>query len=186
VHRGHTRNVFHIWKTVSVGDAKDWEAFIPSARYATLATRAVMIRGPFQDFFIRDTERYHADKDNIDCEPTKKKHSATEQAIKDDPSGQLEHTLLIFKTGIKLENHVFSDDAVYITAEVNDMVAAIDNDGDELEIVGTALLWRIAIAGGSKLASGRPKRGKKLFQNTAAAAPAAAASCGFFLLYIII
>jgi hypothetical protein len=46
VHRGHTRDVFHIRKAVSVGDDKDWEAFIPSARYATLATRAVMIRGP--------------------------------------------------------------------------------------------------------------------------------------------
>jgi hypothetical protein len=145
-------------------DVKDWEAFIPSARYATLATRAVMIRGPSQDFFIQDTERYQADKDNIDCEPTKKKHSATKQAIKDDPSLQLQHTLLIFKKGINLENHVFSDDAVYIMAEVNDMVATIDKDhGEDLEIMGTALFWRIAVAGGSKLASGGPKRGKKRF-----------------------
>jgi hypothetical protein len=164
VHRGHTRDVFDIRKTVSVGNAKDWEAFIPSVRYPTLATRAVMIRGPSQDFFIQNTERYHEDKSNIDCEPTKKKHSATEQAIKDDPSRQLEHTLLIFKKGVKLENHVFSDDAVYINVEVNDMVAAIDNDGDELEIMGTTLFWRIAVAGGSKLASGGPKKGKKLFR----------------------
>jgi hypothetical protein len=108
---------------------------------------------------------------------------ATEQAITDDPSRQLEYTLLIFKKGINLENHVFSDDAVYIMAEVNDMVAAIDNDGDELEIIGTALFWRIAIAGGSKLALGGPKRGKKRFQNTAAAAPAAPAPAPRSYLY---
>jgi hypothetical protein len=82
----------------------------------------------------------------------------------DDPSRQLEHILLIFKKGIKLENHVFSDDVIYIGVEVNDMVTAIDNDGEELNIMGTTLFWRIAIAGRSKLASGRHKKGKKLFR----------------------
>jgi hypothetical protein len=163
-HRGHTRDAFHIRKTVSAGNTEDWEAFLPSTRYPTLADRAVMVRGPSQDFFIKNTEKYHEDVDNIDCAPTKKKHSATEQAIKDDPSRQLEHTLLIFKKGIKLENHIFSDDAVFIDVEVNDMMTTIDNDGEELEIMGTTLFWCIAVAGGSKLASGKPKKGKKLFK----------------------
>jgi hypothetical protein len=173
-HRGHTRNAFHLRKTVSFGHSKQWEAFIPSARYPTLTTHSVMIiRGPSQDFFIPDTERYHEDKDNIDCEPTKKKHSATEQAIKDDPSRKLEHTLLIFKKGINLENHIFSDDATYIDGLVNDMVATIDNDGEELEVTGTCVFWRIAISGGSKLASGKPKK-KKLFNKSKAKAKAQA------------
>jgi hypothetical protein len=161
--RGHTRDAFHIRKTVSVGNTEDWEAFLPSARFPTLAGRAVMVRGPSQDFFIKDTEKYHQDKGNINCAPTKKKHSATEQAIKDDPARQLEHTLLIFKKGVKLENHIFSDDAIYIDVVVNDMLTPIDNDGDILDIMGTTLFWRIAVAGGSKLASGKPKKKKKFF-----------------------
>jgi hypothetical protein len=166
VHRGHTRDMFHVRKTVSVGHVKHWEAFIPSTRCPTLASRAVMIRHPSQDFFVQDTERHH--EDNIECEPTKKTQSATEQAIKHDPSRQFEHTLLIFQKGVKLENHIYSDDAVYVKFDVNDMVATIDNDGEELEIMGTALFWRIAVAGGAKLASAGPKKVKKLFKKAAA------------------
>jgi len=162
--RRHTRDAFHIRKTVSVQNSEDWEAFLPSARFPTLADRAIMVRGPSQDFFIKDTARYHADKDIIACAPTEKKHSATEQAIDDDPSRKLEHTLLVFKKGIKLENHIFSDDAVYIDVEVNDMTAPYDNDGEVIDVQGTTLFWRIAVAGGSKLASGKPKKGKKLFK----------------------
>mgnify|MGYP000102243820 CR=1 FL=1 len=163
-HRSHTRDAFHIRKTVSVGNSEDWEAFLPSARFPTLADRAIMVRGPSQDFFIKDTARYHANKANIECAPTEKKHSATEQAIEDDPSRKLEHTLLVFKKGIKLENHIFSDDAVFIDVEVNDMTAPYDNDGEVIDVMATTLFWRIAIAGGSKLASGKAKKGKKLFK----------------------
>ena len=46
------------------------------------------------------------------------------------------------------------------------MVAPIDNDGEVLEIMGTTLFWRIAIAGGSKLALGKAKKGKKLFKKS--------------------
>ncbi len=165
-HRSHTRDAFHIRKTVSVGNSEDWEAFLPSARFPTLADRAIMVRGPSQDFFIKDTARYHANKANIECAPTEKKHSATEQAIEDDPSRKLEHTLLVFKKGIKLENHIFSDDAVFIDVEVNDMTAPYDNDGEVIDVMATTLFWRIAIAGGSKLASGKPKKGKKLFKKS--------------------
>jgi hypothetical protein len=165
-HRSHTRDAFHIRKTVSVGNSEDWEAFLPSARFPTLADRAIMVRGPSQDFFIKDTARYHANKGNIACAPTEKKHSATEQAIEDDPSRKLEHTLLVFKKGIKLENHIFSDDAVFIDVEVNDMTAPYDNDGEVIDVMATTLFWRIAIAGGSKLASGKPKKGKKLFKKS--------------------
>jgi hypothetical protein len=84
---------------------------------------------------------------------------ATEQAIKDDPSRQLEHTLLIFKKGINLENHVFSDDAVQIKSEVNDMVANIDKNRDKLEVMGMTFSWHISFASRSKLASGVPKKG---------------------------
>jgi hypothetical protein len=168
-HRGHTRAGFDIRLTVPVANSNEWEGFIPSAKYPTMAKRAVMIRGPSQDSFIQDTERYHKDKNTIDCEPTKKKHLATEQAIKDDPSRQLVHTLLIFKKGTNLENHVFSDDAIDITVQVNDMIASVDNgDGESLEVMGTTLFWRIAVAGGSKLAAA--KKGKKLFKKKAAAA----------------
>jgi hypothetical protein len=82
-----------------------------------------------------------------------------------NPSWQVEHTLLIFKKGIKLENHIFSDDAVYIDVEVNDMTAPYDNDEEEIEVMGNTLFWCITVAGGSKLASGRPKKGKKLFKS---------------------
>ena len=165
VHREHTRDAFNIRKTVPVGNAGDWDAFIPLERYPGLARRAIILRGPSHDFFTKDTERYHGDKRNINCEPTKKKHSATEQAINDSPSRQYEHTLLIFKKGVVLENHVFSDNAKSIDVEVNDMTADIDNGGDKLEVMGISLLWRIAVAGGSKLASGNPKKGqKKLFK----------------------
>jgi hypothetical protein len=162
-HRGYTRDAFHIRKTVSVAHAELFEAFIPMVgKYPTLADRAVMIRGPSQDFWNQDAERYHANASNINCPPTKKKHSAIQQAIGVDVSRQLEHTLLVFKRGTKLENHVFSDDAVYVDVVVNDMTATIKNGDDDLTVLGTTVFWQIAVAGGSKLASGKPKK-KKLF-----------------------
>ena len=173
VRRGHTRDVIDIRWTVPVGNADHWAAFIPLARYPTLASRSVMIRGPSQDFFTQDTERYHADKTTLNCESTKKKHSATEQAIKDDPYCQLSHILLVFKKDITLENHVFSDDAVYVNVEVNDMEATIDNGGEKLNVMGTTLFCRIAVAGGSKLASKKPKRARKLFNKPGEAEQAA-------------
>jgi predicted metal-dependent RNase len=115
---------------------------------------------------FQGTERYH--EDNIDCEPTKKKHSATEQAIKDDQSRHLGHLLLIFPKDVRLENHIFSDDAVQVRLEVNDMEATIDNEGEDLDVMGTTLFWQIAVAGGSKLASGgSSKKVKKLFKKGA-------------------
>jgi hypothetical protein len=163
-HRGFTRNAFHIRKTVSVAHAELLEAYIPTVKYPTLADRAVMIRGPSQDFWNQDAERYHANTETINCPPTKKKHSAIQQAIGVDVSRQLEHTLLVFKRGTKLENHVFSDDAVYVdNVVVNDMTATIKNGDDDLEVLGTTVFWQIAVAGGSKLASGKPKK-KKLFK----------------------
>jgi hypothetical protein len=164
-HGGHTGNAFHIWKTISVGNTDDWEAFfLPGARFPTLADCAVMARGPSQDLFIKNTEKYHEDKHNIDCTPTKKNHLATKQAIKDNPSRQLEHTLLIFKKGIKLENHIFSDDADYIDVEVNNMVTPYDDNVEELEqVVGHYPFLAYDRCWQIQAGFGKAQKGKKLF-----------------------
>lgn len=158
-HRGHTRDAFHIRKVVDVAHAYDWEAYLPNEQYPTLANRAIMIRGPSQDFWHQDTELYH--EDNVDCLATKRQHSKVEAAILQNPERKLEHTLYIFDKSVQLENHVFSGDATNIDMEVNDMRATIKNGDDELEIMGVSVYWRVAIVGGSKLA-GKAKS-KKLF-----------------------
>jgi hypothetical protein len=87
-----------------------------------------------------------------------------------NPSRKHAHTLFVFKKSIKLENHIFSEDGVYIKAVVNDMIDKIDN-GDKLpSIMGTAVFWGIAVAGGSKLAS-KSSTKKKLFKKPAVANP---------------
>jgi hypothetical protein len=80
-----------------------------------------------------------------------------QKAIGDDALRQNEYHLLIFKKGIHLENHIFSHDAKKVQAVSNKIFISIDSGGAELELDGTSLFWRIAIAGGSELAlDGKP------------------------------
>jgi hypothetical protein len=151
-HQGYTRDGFHIRKGTAAMDSMNWEAFVPFERFPSLAHRALMFKGPSQDYLHRDTKLYH--EDNVNCKQTEKKHSTTQKAIKGDALHQNEYHMLIFKKGIHLENHIFSHDAKKVQAVSNEMFSSIDNGGEELELDGISLFWRIAIAGGSELASG--------------------------------
>jgi hypothetical protein len=148
-HQGFTRDGFHIRKAVAVMDSTRWEAFVPYTKFPTLAHRALMFVGPSQDYWHRNTALYH--EDNVDCKPTQKKHSTTQKAIKNNPLRQLEHTLMVFGEGVHFENHIFSNDAKKVAVVPNEMCTSIDNGGEELELDGISLFWRIAIAGGDEL-----------------------------------
>ena len=154
-HQGYTRDGFHIRKAVAVMDSTQWGAFVPYNKFPTLAHRALTFVGPSQDYWHRNTTLYH--EDNVNCKQTQKKHSTTQKAIKNNPLRQLEHTLMVFGEGVQFENHIFSNDAKKVAVVSNEMCTSIDNGGEELELDGISLFWRIAIAGGDELDSDKKK-----------------------------
>jgi hypothetical protein len=60
-HQGYTRDGFHIRKSTAAMDSMNWEAFVPFKRFPSLAHRALMLKGPSQDYWHQDTKLYHED-----------------------------------------------------------------------------------------------------------------------------
>jgi hypothetical protein len=58
---------------------------------------------------------------------------------------------VVFGEEVRFENHIFSNDAKKVASAPNEMSTYIDSDGDELELDGISLFWRIAIDGGKAL-----------------------------------
>jgi len=164
-HKGFDRKAFHIRRVVSGPQVDDWKATIPHDRFPALAERCVLIRGPSQDFWHQSPDRYHSDKENIDCDQTKKIHQMLQQAIQQDDKRKYMWWLLVFPKGVHLENHVFSDDATIVKKHLNDLYATIRDDGDKIDLCGMDIYWKIAIKGGELVgaeATEKPK--KKLFK----------------------
>ena len=148
VHRGYDRAAFVIRKVVALPQNDEWTAIVPHKRFPSLASRSILIRGPSQDFWHESAERYHANTANIDCENTKKVHTALETAISKDENRKYSYWLVVFPEDVVLENYVFSDDDTHITKHTNDMADEFKNDDDDLDIYGMSIYWRIAVSGG--------------------------------------
>jgi len=127
-HRNFDRKVIVMRKATAVPQEKEWEAYVPLVRFRTLADRSVLVRGPSQDFWHKDSKLYHETSEM--CEATQKAHSKHETEIKSDPSRQCAHCLIVFPPGTDLENHILSDNAVLVKRGSNEMSTMIDlHDG---------------------------------------------------------
>lgn len=161
-HRNFNRSVYYIRHVTGVGQEFDWEATIPKDKYPELAGRVVEFRKPSQHFFHQTAERYHQEKHP--CQATKNAHSSLQTSIKQEPHRAYAYWLLVFPRGTKLENYTFSDDAVIVkTGNKNLIDDYTYPDGEEVEVTGVGVFWRIALAGGTMISSPEPTPTKARF-----------------------
>ena len=85
------RSGYHIRKTVAPPDMNSWMAEVPTGEYESIwEGRLIRVKGAAQDFWLRDTERYHAGigkESKVKCEATYRAHIATEVAIEESKDG---------------------------------------------------------------------------------------------------
>ena len=133
-----------------------------------------MIRGPSQTLWHQSANRYHKE---FPCQSTKNAHLTHQEKIKNDPSRQYSHWLLVFPKDVILENFIFSDDAIHVRTDSMDLVAKVklsdpdsddeEEDNDEkseelvVDLLGQDVYWRIAVVGGERLKSPLRKKKKK-------------------------
>ena len=166
-HRDFKRNIYHIRKVTTFGIEDQWSATIPSAKYPALAHRAVLIRGPAQDFWHQDAARYHhADEPDNPikiCEATFTAHETFQTTIKQQPERLWSHWLLVFPEGTHLVNYTLSDDATHVKMETNEMIYV--HEEEDIELFGMDVHWRIAVDGGEMNRSPALKKKKSRYAN---------------------
>jgi hypothetical protein len=112
--RNFTRSVYYIRRTTAVPQVDEWSAMIPLKKYPSLAKRAVLIRGPSQDFWNQKASRYHQ---NQFCDKTKVVHQTLETQISGEPTCKISYWLIVLPSDTVLENHILSDDAEHVKTE---------------------------------------------------------------------
>lgn len=154
------RDIYHIRKVTGVEQAEEWTATIPSKKYPALANRAVLIRGPSQDYWHQDAKRYHQpQEDKVICEPTKKAHMVLQTNINESKDRLYSHWLLVFPQGTEMENFVMSHDAYHVMRNSFELYSAIESWDPEkkksefLDLLGMDVHWRIAVKGGEMISS---------------------------------
>jgi hypothetical protein len=165
-HRNFSRDIYHIRKVTGVPQDGEWEATIPLKKYPTLANRAVLIRGPSQDYWHQDAERYHVESF---CSQTKKAHESLQTILDNNKERLYSHWLLVFPQGTQMENHILSDDAVHVKRGTLDLVGSYEyldekNKNQDVELIGLDVHWRIAVKGGDMIRSPSVPK-KKRFAN---------------------
>ena len=184
-HRGYVRTAYHIRKvrkslvvveqrnwasshltscpastqTTCVTQEDDWEAIIPRDKYPSLSKRAVLIRGPSQNFWHKSSTRYHQDGF---CDKTRQVHEVLEAKIAETVTRRYSWWLIVLPDGTELENHIMSDDAVHVKKVAMDLEETMkkydeDDIEEEFTLVGMDVYWRIALKGGDMLRT--PPRG---------------------------
>jgi hypothetical protein len=165
-HRNFSRDIYHIRKVIGVSQEDEWIATIPTKKFPTLASRAVLVRGPSQDFWHQDAERYHQ---TPFCDQTKKVHETLQTNLEANKDRLFSFWLLVFPVGTEMENFVLSDDAVHVKKSTLDLVGSYSfvddrNKTQEVELLGVDVHWRIAVRGGEMIRSpSAPSKNKQRF-----------------------
>jgi hypothetical protein len=157
-----TRDIYHIRKVVGQTQIALWEARIPTEKYPHLARRAVLIKGPSQDYWHQDAMRYHAE---MKCDRTRIVHQTLQTSIAGNPARMRSTWLLVFPPTTQFENHVLSGDANYVLKETLDLYGSIWEGNEEIQLLGTDVHWRIALKGGEMICSPDASNAKKRFAN---------------------
>jgi hypothetical protein len=141
---------FHIRRSVPVLDYDRWEAALPKeGEYpAHLDFRLVLIKGPSQNVWFRDSDQYHA---SLQCFATKNVHKATGIAIEKDESRHHSYWLLEFPKGVVLDNKIFSEDPYDVKASWNRLTSSAKQNPTKLDLRGMVLMWQIAEIGGQRI-----------------------------------
>ena len=154
-----SRNGFHVRRAVAGPDFYLWEATIPDPEQFGLGPewkdRIILIKGPAQDFWLRNTQRYHSGKNKIDCPATMKAHLATSVAI-DEEDAQKRfwgYYILAFGPTIELDNQIFSREEGVVPIMNNPLTLKKDDADNKFgqKFLGMTVYWRIAVRGGIKI-----------------------------------
>jgi hypothetical protein len=145
------RSVYHVRHVTTEGLESEWSATIPHEEFPALAHRAVLIRGPSQEFWHRRPDIYHEEPF---CKQTKLAHESQQTAIKQSIVREKSYWLLVLPRGTLLENHVISHNSVHVKKAIKELATTLeteDDDGNVTEEVlyGTDVYWRIAVQGGN-------------------------------------
>jgi len=166
-HNNYTRDAYHIRKTTHPTQEDDWQMTIPSEKYPKLAGRALLCGGPSQDIWTMDAERYHDEEyqDNEAlikmCDKTKIVHQTLQTAITENPTRKIVWYLLVFPIGTVFENFVLSQNDTRVLKGQLDFCDDFLIGGEEYEVLGAGVFWRIALKGGELIRSPPAGRSKK-------------------------
>jgi hypothetical protein len=157
----HIRTGMQIRRAVPVCDFDRWEATIPRGYPRDLDYRLVLVEGPSQNYWLRDSTRFHSD---LKCNATEQAHQATEIEIADDINRQSLYWLLVFPKDIVLDNQVYSSDSFNVEPDWNQLTSGEKDNPVEKKLYGMVMMWKIAEIGGRRIAMAKRKPDpKKLF-----------------------
>jgi hypothetical protein len=155
-HEGRIYQCIHIRRDVPLLDYNKWDAIIPIIGEND-HSRFVLVSGPSQSFWNRDTLRYHGA--TAKCEATKLSHNTTQVAIEADIMRQRSYWLLVFSESVTLDNSIFSSSDSVITPSFTKQTVAQNDilNGTGITMVGIVVEWRVGEAGGRTYDSGPAK-----------------------------
>lgn len=146
----YIHRVLHIRKTTTQGMEDEWSAYIPRNDYPTLASHAVMIRGPSQELWHRRPDLYHEEHF---CDQTFLAHQSQQAEMAMDKKRLHSYCLMVFPEDIELENYIISHDSTHVKKGTREMTKSFEVENEEGKLVkeilyGMDVYWRIALTGG--------------------------------------
>jgi hypothetical protein len=87
----------------------------------------------------------------VACDITREELEAAEVGIEEDTTRADAFYLLVFPTGVILDNTIFTNDETDVECFDNDMKTDPDGTPFGTELCGMAVWWRITEAGGRKV-----------------------------------
>jgi hypothetical protein len=149
VHNKHEYVGYTIRTSVAPPDFKIWEAFVPSVlprKFRSFGKRAMLVKAPSRSAWLSDVEMYHSflGKQNKACAETKRRHTNTSLAIEKDPDRAFSYYLLLWTTGVVLDNQILSNHPTEVEKHLVPMnIDAATNEFGKT-LYGMAVTWRIA------------------------------------------
>jgi hypothetical protein len=163
-HGVYERKGFHIRKTVVTFDWDLYEASIPSNYPLELSRRLILVKGPSRSFWENNSDMYHG-TGMVDCDMTRKAHTATEILLEKNHARQWQYWLLVFPQGTVLDNQIFSEDEDIIPMEGNPVMSDGKTNDFGKDIRGMVVYWCIAVAGGRRVEnSSNRKKNKDMYK----------------------
>ena len=165
-HMGWKRDGYHIRRAICPLDIDKWEATIPETSGGlgpAFDDRLVLVKGPSQDYWFRDTNLYHfgpKEKMRVNCKVTADAHQMTQTAITADKKSDSNirmwvYYLLIFPPAPnrKLANQIFSHDEDIVPKKTVPLKVDKNHKDNDIEkdVYGIVMYWRIAVRGGVKI-----------------------------------
>jgi hypothetical protein len=113
--------------------------------FCPFCKRAVMVKAPSRSAWLSDVEMYHASlaKQKKACAETKRRHTNTALALKKDPDRAFSYYLLLWPTGVVLDNQTLSNHPTEVEKHLVPMNIYAAKNAFGKTLYGMAVTWRI-------------------------------------------